>query len=138
MLGTTLEDVDARVKQYRQFDIFKNMSKQKLGNLTYAFQERNYTKGTYLYREGSDEIDGVYFLIRGTLERVKEDQYDKLPQRVVRGENLRVAKEGSEEQERHALVHTLASGSIVAPLDDGLSGSDLHPIRKVIPGFGIR
>jgi signal-transduction protein with cAMP-binding, CBS, and nucleotidyltransferase domain len=48
------------------------MSKHKLEKLTWAFKEKNFKKGAYLYRE-CNRVDGVYFLIKGTLERVKED-----------------------------------------------------------------
>ena len=41
----------------------------------YCFKEKNLRKGSYIYREAVSETDGVYFVVKGQLERIKEDPY---------------------------------------------------------------
>jgi len=104
--------------------------------LSYSFKEKNYKKGAYIYREGDKPVDGVYFLIKGTLERVKEDPYEKIPQHVLRGENLKSTAAG--EETHHELVNTLSSGPHLDNDNGDTPGNDLHPLRRVIPALGMR
>ena len=56
-----------------KFDIFKNFSRRKLEQLyCYYLFELNLKKGQYLFREG-DTYLGVFFIVNGRCEKIKED-----------------------------------------------------------------
>jgi CRP-like cAMP-binding protein len=51
----------------------------------FYLEEQNLKKGQYLYREGDPVISGVYFLVKGCIQRLKEDPYTQVPKKLVIG-----------------------------------------------------
>lgn len=77
MFGDTFkEKINQAVSVCSKFEVFKSFNRFKLEGLVYCFKEKNLRKGSYIYREGVSETDGVYFVVKGQLERIKEDPYE--------------------------------------------------------------
>lgn len=51
--------------------MFKQLSKLKLSNLRFYFQELEFIRGAYLWRQG-DLVNGIFCIISGEARLVKE------------------------------------------------------------------
>lgn len=69
--------MNEKVKFFKNFRIFANISKNKMQRMLYYFHERIYNRKQVVFMEGIDNIDGVYFIKNGEFEVSKKVQIDK-------------------------------------------------------------
>jgi CRP-like cAMP-binding protein len=64
--------VNEKVKFFKNFRIFSNLSKNKMQRMLYYFHERTYQRKQVLFMEGIDNTDGLYFVKSGEFEVSKK------------------------------------------------------------------
>ncbi|CDW80269.1 UNKNOWN [Stylonychia lemnae] len=69
--------VNEKVKFFKNFRIFSNLSKNKMQRMLYYFQERQYHRKQVVFMEGIDNTDGVYFIKNGEFEVSKKVKIEK-------------------------------------------------------------
>lgn len=69
--------LNEKVKFFKNFRIFSNLSKNKMQRMLYFFTERTYHRKQVVFMEGIDATDGVYFIKSGEFEVSKNVKIEK-------------------------------------------------------------
>eukprot|EP00347_Sterkiella_histriomuscorum_P011137 403373617 len=69
--------VNEKVKFFKNFRIFQNLSKNKMQRMLYFFNEKTYLRKQVVYMEDIDNTDGVYFIKSGEFEVSKKVKIEK-------------------------------------------------------------